>query len=59
MNDQVLWLALQEKYWLITPEKIAYAIQKMGSIERFWNADKLQLFKLGLSRNAIENKGRI
>jgi len=54
MEELVYWLALQEKYWLIPPEKIAQALHELGSMEKFWNADNSYLLKLGLSERAIE-----
>lgn len=49
MKELAYWLALQQKYWLIPAEKIEQALQKLGSMEKFWDADDSSLLKLGLN----------
>lgn len=53
MREEVYWLALQQKYWLIPAYKLDEAIKKLGSIEKLWEADEEQLAKLGLSSRTI------
>jgi DNA processing protein len=52
-SDLVYWLALSDKKWLISPEKIEKIFMENKSIMPFWNAEPNDLRKLGLGDSAI------
>ncbi len=54
MKDEVYWLAIQQKYWLIPPETIEKTLQELGSMEKFWNTSDSYLSKLGLRDETIK-----
>lgn len=54
MEEAIYWLALQQKYWLVPANKIATAVEELGSIEKFWNASEEYLAKLGLGNTIIK-----
>jgi len=51
--ENVYWLALQDKYWLIATRKIVHAFKELGSLESFWNTSVSYLQKLGLDDQTI------
>lgn len=55
MEELIYWLALQEKYWIISPEEIEWALKNLGSMESVWNAQERDLIKLGLRKKSVKS----
>jgi len=60
LTENVYWLALQDKHWLIPTRKVVRAFQELGSLKSFWNATYSYLHQLGLDDQTIRkfNKHR-
>ena len=54
-SDLAYWIALSDKKWLISPQKLEKIFNESQSIEPFWNANPAELLKLGLSDSTIAN----
>lgn len=53
MDELVYWLALNEKRWSLSPDKIAKAFSETNSLENLWNAPISYLQKFGFSDHSI------